>query len=89
MSTYTLDTRNHVKKVFIKLEKKNKKQFLIIRNKISQILGNPHRFKSLHAPMKGLRRVHIDKSFVLVYSIDEKTKTVFIEDYDHHNNIYG
>jgi mRNA-degrading endonuclease RelE of RelBE toxin-antitoxin system len=35
-----------------------------------------------------MRRVHIDKSFVLVFSIDETEKTVIIEDYDHHDKIY-
>ena len=39
--------------------------------------------------MQGIRAVHIDKSFVLTYLIDEPRKTVIIEDYDHHDNIYG
>jgi addiction module RelE/StbE family toxin len=38
--------------------------------------------------MKGARRVHISKSFVLVYEIDEKSKVVRLLDYDHHDKIY-
>ncbi len=38
--------------------------------------------------MQHLRRVHVDKSFVLTYSVDEKNKVVIIEDYDHHDKIY-
>jgi mRNA-degrading endonuclease RelE of RelBE toxin-antitoxin system len=38
--------------------------------------------------MKGARRVHIDKSFVLTYEIDEEHKVVKLLDYDHHDSIY-
>lgn len=38
--------------------------------------------------MNYLKRVHIDKHFVLVFSIDKESKTVTLEDYDHHDNIY-
>jgi len=30
----------------------------------------------------------VDKHFVLTFSVDEKTKTVIFEDYEHHDNIY-
>lgn len=45
-------------------------------------------FKPLSNIMKGIRRVHIDKSFVLTYSIDEENRTVILENYDHHDNIF-
>ena len=38
--------------------------------------------------MKNKWRVHIYKSFVLVYVIDEKEKIIELLDYDHHDNIY-
>jgi mRNA-degrading endonuclease RelE of RelBE toxin-antitoxin system len=38
--------------------------------------------------MQNLRRVHVGKSFVLVYSIDEERKLVTIEDYAHHDEVY-
>ncbi len=38
--------------------------------------------------MKGLRRVHIDKSFVLVYEIIEADNKVIFLDFDHHDKIY-
>jgi len=84
---YLLDLRDKVKERFHKMEKKDKKQLEIINKKILQIRENPHKFKPLSNIMKGLRRVHVG-SFVLVYSIDEKNKTVILEDYDHHDNIY-
>ena len=34
------------------------------------------------------KRVHIDKHFVLIFSVDEENKIVALEDYDHHDKIY-
>lgn len=86
---YNVYNRLIVDEKFKKLAKKNPKQLEIITKKLQQILEDPYRFKPLSNVMKGTRRVHIDKSFVLVYSIDENTKTVILEDYNHHDNIYG
>ncbi len=88
MAAYTYDAKEHVKKLFKKMEKRSPMQLLIIRKKLIQILDNPYKFKPLSKPMQGIRAVHIDKSFVLTYSIDEARKVVTIEDYDHHDNIY-
>ncbi len=88
MAVYTYDVKDHVKRLFQKMEKRSPMQLLIIRKKLIQILDDPYRFKPLSGQMKGIRAVHIDKSFVLTYSIDETRKVVTIEDYDHHDNIY-
>lgn len=80
--------RKSVEKIFFKLAKKNPKQLEITYNKIKEIRFNPHHYKKLSRPLEHLRRVHIDKSFVLVFSIDESKKIVIIEDYDHHDKIY-
>lgn len=85
---YSLEVRESVDRIFSKLAKKNPKQMRIMDKKIKQILENPHHFKPLRAPMQHLRRVHIDKSFVLTYSVDEDKEVVIIEDYDHHDNVY-
>lgn len=85
---YIISTRPKVDEIFKKLAKRNPKQLGIITKKLEDIIKDPHRFKPLHFPLTGMRRVHIDKSFVLVYSIDENAKTVIVEDYDHHDKIY-
>ena len=84
---YNLIIREELDSKFEKLAKKNKKQLEIILNKADEILENPHRY-NLKAPMNHFRRVHIDKHFVLIFSVDEESKTVTLEDYDHHDNIY-
>jgi YafQ family addiction module toxin component len=85
---YNLIIKEELDIKFEKIAKKNKKQLEIISSKVAEILENPHRYKNLRAPMNHLKRIHIDKHFVLVFSIDEKSKTVILEDYNHHDNIY-
>ncbi len=85
---YNLCISEELNKKFDKLSKKNKKQLEIINKKVQQILENPYHFKPLRGDMYGSRRVHIDKSFVLIYEIDEINKIVKLLDYDHHDNIY-
>ena len=77
-----------MERIFHKLSKKNPKQLIIIEKRIQEITSNPYRYKNLRAPLQHLKRVHINKHFVLVFSIDEKAKTVIIEDYEHHDKIY-
>lgn len=85
---YTLNIRPSLKKKLEKLGAKNPKQAEIIAKKSEDIIINPHRYKNLRSPLQQWKRVHIDKHFVLTYSIDEETKTVILEDYEHHKKIY-
>ena len=85
---YSLEVRESVDRIFSRLAKKNPKQMRIIEKKIRDICKNPLHFKPLRTPMQHLRRVHVDKSFVLIYSINENDKIVILEDYDHHDKIY-
>jgi len=71
-----------------KLAKKNPKQLLIIEQKVEEIIQNPQHYKNLRAPLQHLKRVHIDGGFVLVFSVDETTKRIIFEDYDHHDTIF-
>ena len=73
---YELDISDELDKKFVKLAKKSKKQLIIIHKKVREIQNNPHHYKPLSKDLKGIRRVHIDKSFVLIYEIDEKQQVV-------------
>ena len=84
---YVLELRAHVDKLFKKLGKRDPRQLNAIFDKISEILENPHRFKPLHYPLVGMRRVHFG-NFVLTYSVDEARKSVILEDYEHHDRVY-
>jgi YafQ family addiction module toxin component len=85
---YTLKIKPDLEKTLKKLAKRNRKQLEIILKKIDEILENPHRYKNLRTPLNDWKRVHVDKHFVLIFSIDEESKSVTLEDYDHHDNIY-
>ena len=85
---YSYEIRKSAEKVFLKLAKRNPKQLLIIENKIQEIKQNPQHYKNLRSPLQHLKRVHIDKSYVLVFSVDENKKHIIIEDYYHNDNVY-
>lgn len=86
--SYSLELRKHVEKEFERISKKSPIEEEAIKKKLVEILENPQRFKPLRKPMHGWWRVHIVKSFVMIYSIDETRKVVIIEDYTHHDDAY-
>ncbi|MEW6295760.1 MAG: type II toxin-antitoxin system RelE/ParE family toxin [Candidatus Diapherotrites archaeon] len=85
---YSLESEPSCKKAIKKACKKNKELEKALKNKISEILENPQRFKPLKYNLAGQHRVHILKSFVLTYEINENLKTVKMLIFDHHDNIY-
>lgn len=60
----------------------------IILKKAEEIVENPHRYKHLQAPLNNLKRIHIDKHFVLIFSVNEESKTVTLENYAYHDDVY-
>ena len=69
---YSLEIKPELDRKLAKLFKKNKKQY----------------YKNLRAPLQYLKEVHIDKHFVLTFSVDENKKSVTLEDYNHHTKIF-
>jgi len=86
--SYVLDIPEKLDKAFGKLAKRDPGQMEILHSKVKQILEEPYRFKPLRGDMKGARRVHIGKSFVLVYEIDEQNHAVRLLEYEHHDKVY-
>ena len=85
---YFLFIRPELDKKLSKLIKRNRKQYEIIMKKAAEVLLNPQHYKNLRAPLQHLKEVHIDNHFVLTFSVDENTKIVTLEDYDHHDKIF-
>jgi len=85
---YSFEIRDHFDKILKKIGKKNKKQLVIIHNKIAEVIQNPQHYKNLRSPLQHLKSVHIDKSFVLLFSVDDNLKKVTFEEFDHHDRIY-
>ncbi|OIO24601.1 hypothetical protein AUJ14_05710 [Candidatus Micrarchaeota archaeon CG1_02_55_22] len=85
---YALELTQTARAKIAALQKKNNVAFVAVGKKVNQVLENPYRFKPLKAPLQGLWRVHIDSSFILLYSIDESRKTVVVQNYAHHDEAY-
>lgn len=78
-----------LQKILSYLKKKDKEAFNQIYNKIAEIITtDPEHYKNLRYDLKHLKRVHIKKSFVLVFSYDKEKQFISFLDYDHHDNIY-
>lgn len=85
---YVIALRRSVERKFQHLARKDLVHPGIIHRKIEKTLSDPHRYKNLRQPLQHLKRVHVGKRVVLVFSVDEEEHLVIIEDYDHHDNIY-
>ncbi len=84
---YKLNIKPKLDKKFEKIAKKDPQQFKKILNKVLEISkSNPNHYKNLQSPLQEFKRVHIDKSFVLLFTIKEKTIT--LEEFEHHDKIY-
>ena len=84
---YSLEVREGVDRTFRRMTKKDRNRLESVEKKVQEILEDPHRFKTLRAPMQNLRRVHVGP-FVLVYEIDEGRKVVILLDFEHHDSVY-
>ncbi len=86
--TYDFDILPSCKEDIRKLCAKNKPLQEALDKKIKQVQDNPHHFKPLRYPLQDRRRVHVFKSFVLTYSIDEEAKKVILRKFSHHDDAY-
>ncbi len=71
-----------------KLCRKNRVLEFFLKRKMNEIVQNPQHYKPLKYDLAGERRVHIMKSFVLKFEIDESTKTVKFIFFGHHDEAY-
>ncbi|MFH1221473.1 MAG: type II toxin-antitoxin system RelE/ParE family toxin [Candidatus Micrarchaeota archaeon] len=85
---YELEVLPSCKKEIYSLCRKNTALQDALQKKIIQILENPHHFKPLRKPLQNKRRVHVLKSFVLIYEIIEEAKTVRLFAFSHHDDAY-
>lgn len=88
MTDYALALKPKLDEKLSKMCRRDRKRFEIIMAKAGEIVQNPQHYKNLNAPLQRWKRVRIDKHFILAFSVDENTKTVTLEDYDHHDKIY-
>ena len=85
---YRFEIKPKLDKKLKKIKKNDPMLFKAARDKIEEIIKNPHHYKPLRYDLKGLRRVHLEKSFVLVFEIEEAENIVRFLDLKYHNEIY-
>jgi YafQ family addiction module toxin component len=85
---YQLEIKPSCKEAIKKLCKKNKLLETILQKKIKEILENPQHYKPLRYDLAGERRVHIMKSFVLKFEINETNQIITLIFFGHHDEAY-
>jgi mRNA-degrading endonuclease RelE of RelBE toxin-antitoxin system len=72
-----------------KISKLKGKEVFVLLQKIIEILLTKDfsHYKNLRYDLKKYKRVHVNKSYVIIF-YDDKTKKVYFIDYDHHDKIY-
>jgi len=89
---YSYAFSDKLKGIIHKLRDKDQRRTELIFKKISQIINSDdistEHFKNLRHGLSGRKRVHIDKSFVLTFTVDRNKKFILFVDFDHHDNIY-
>ncbi len=88
MSQYRFEIKPTLEKKLVKIKKKDSALFVDVREKIKEVIENPQHYKPLRYDLKGLRRVHVKRSFVLIFEVDENDRIVRFLDLDHHDRIY-
>jgi len=75
-----------------KLSKRDRFRTEIINKKIKEIIADDsetiERYKNLKYGLSQFKRIHIDKSFVLIFRVDKKNNLIVFEDFGHHDDIY-
>ena len=89
---FDFDLTDELKLIIRKLVKKDKKKVEIINKKIKEIINSNkdsiNHYKNLRHDLSDYKRVHIDRSFVLVFKVDLFNNFILFVDFDHHDKVY-
>ena len=74
------------------LARKDKKTAAILNKKIKQIINSDEitirHYKNLRYGLKQYKRVHVAKSFVLLFKVFKEKKFILFDKFGHHDDIY-
>ncbi len=89
---FDFDISNELKLLIRKLSKKDKSKVLILNKKIKEIINNNNktidRYKNCRYDLKNYKRVHIDKSFVLLFKVNKENNIIYFWRLKHHDEAY-
>lgn len=74
------------------ISKKDKTLALALNKKIIQVINSDefsiNYYKNLRHDLKEYKRVHVLKSFVLLFKVFNEKNFILFDKFDHHDNIY-
>ena len=86
------DFSDELEETLAKLFKKDKKTYEAILKKIEEIVSMDEttidHYKNLRHGLSDYKRVHIAKSFVLLFKVFKKEKFILFDKFSHHDNSY-
>jgi YafQ family addiction module toxin component len=89
---FDFNLTDELKLIIKKLIKKDRKKSEIINKKIKEVINSDsnsiNHYKNLRHNLKDFKRVHIDRSFVLVFKVNIQKNFILFVDLDHHDKIY-
>lgn len=89
---FSFDLSDELKATIKVLSKKDKKTSEALNKKIKQIISSDETtidyYKNLRYGLKEYKRVHISKSFVLMFKVLKKEKHILFDKFRHHDDIY-
>jgi YafQ family addiction module toxin component len=89
---FDFDISDELKLLIRKLAKKDKKRLMILHKKIKEVIYNNEqtidRYKNCKYDLKEYKRVHIEKSFVLLFKVTKEKNHILFLKLGHHEDIF-
>ncbi|RLE38837.1 hypothetical protein DRJ17_02680 [Candidatus Woesearchaeota archaeon] len=90
--TFDFNISDELKIAIRKLSKKDKARVLILNRKIREIIScdisSIEKYKNLRYGLKEYKRVHIDRSFVLIFKVFKDKRFILFDRLVHHDKVY-
>ena len=89
---FSFDISDEIKAILSKLSKKDPVRAVIIYKKIEQIIScdkkSIEHYKNLRRDLAEYKRVHIDKSFILLFKVTKPKSHILFDKLKHHDDAY-
>ncbi|MBR9706805.1 MAG: addiction module toxin RelE [Candidatus Diapherotrites archaeon] len=90
--SFEFDLTDQLRDTIKKLKKKDPKRVEILKKKIKEVVNHDHdtisHYKNLQHDLKEFKRVHVDRSFVLVFKVFENENFALFDRLEHHDKVY-
>jgi len=86
--TYSFAILSTCEKQMSKICKKNRVLGFALEKKMAEILEDPLSYKPLKHDLAGEFRVHVTKSFVLKFGVNQTIQKVTFLSFEHHDEAY-